>query len=336
MIKLSVIVPVYNSEEYLRRTIINLQKMIGSFQKEVELIFVDDGSEDGSVKLLENITTKFANVKLICNSHQGVSKARNTGINNATGKYITFLDSDDDYRSNFLEIFIQYLKYNVDIIWFDVHNIQNTKLISRLDAKLKIKTIEILLGLNSSNISIQEGIASKFYKTDFLKKNKLFFNENVVTSEDTLFAVQSIVKAQNILLSGEKFYTVLEEHSLNRFKKESLEGELQYHKTMKGLIANYKNTEKILDRIQINGFCGLIHRYYGPMVMKKKITRREAIAQLKQLAIENGYNKSWKNNTLDNLFPLRYRLLRRALAFGSIGYALEIDIVFDKIKRVKW
>lgn len=174
MIKLSVIVPVYNSEEYLRRTIINLQKMIGSFQKEVELIFVDDGSEDGSVKLLENITTKFANVKLICNSHQGVSKARNTGINNATGKYITFLDSDDDYRSNFLEIFIQYLKYNVDIIWFDVHNIQNTKLISRLDAKLKIKTIEILLGLNSSNISIQEGIASKFYKTDFLKKINYF------------------------------------------------------------------------------------------------------------------------------------------------------------------
>lgn len=99
-IKVSVILPVYNSEKYISKT---LESLINQTLKEIEIICVNDGSKDNTRKILQEFERKDNRVKVINKDNQGVWKARIDGINNAKGEYITFMDSDDYVKENFLE-----------------------------------------------------------------------------------------------------------------------------------------------------------------------------------------------------------------------------------------
>ena len=90
--KISVIVPVYNSEKFIERCVDSLQRQT---LKEIEIILVNDGSTDDSLKLCAHLEKKYNNIRLIDQKNGGASKARNTGIKAANGEYVGFLDSDD-------------------------------------------------------------------------------------------------------------------------------------------------------------------------------------------------------------------------------------------------
>lgn len=95
--------PTYNSANYLERTLKSLTQMIGEDKAVVEVLFVDDGSTDQTLTLLEKTVAKDPTTyRLLKARHGGVSKARNLGIKNATGEYVTFIDSDDAYTKNFI------------------------------------------------------------------------------------------------------------------------------------------------------------------------------------------------------------------------------------------
>ena len=91
-IKVSIIVPVYNVEKYLAQC---LDSLINQTLKEIEIICVNDGSKDNSAKILTAYAQKYVRIKIINQTNQGLSAARNNGISVATGEYIGFVDSDD-------------------------------------------------------------------------------------------------------------------------------------------------------------------------------------------------------------------------------------------------
>lgn len=97
MAKISVIIPVYNVEKYLPEC---LDSVINQTFKDIEIICIDDGSTDGSVEILNRYSQSDQRIKLILHEHEGVSVARNTGIQEADGEFITFVDSDDYLLSN--------------------------------------------------------------------------------------------------------------------------------------------------------------------------------------------------------------------------------------------
>lgn len=99
-IKVSVILPVYNSEKYISNT---LKSLITQTLKEIEIICVNDGSNDNSIQILQEFEKKDERIKIIDKKNQGVWKARMDGIKKAEGEYITFMDSDDYVKENFLE-----------------------------------------------------------------------------------------------------------------------------------------------------------------------------------------------------------------------------------------
>ncbi|EQB88375.1 hypothetical protein M918_04335 [Clostridium sp. BL8] len=100
-IKISVIIPVYNVEKYITKT---MESLISQTLKEFELILVDDGSKDSSIELAEGILKgSHINYRVIKKVNEGVSRARNTGIDIAQGTYIYFLDSDDYIEDTLLE-----------------------------------------------------------------------------------------------------------------------------------------------------------------------------------------------------------------------------------------
>ena len=92
MAKVSIIIPVYNVESYLRRC---LDSVVNQTLKDIEIILVNDGSTDGSLAICEEYAKNDDRIKIITRKNGGLSAARNTGLDNATSEYIGFIDSDD-------------------------------------------------------------------------------------------------------------------------------------------------------------------------------------------------------------------------------------------------
>ena len=105
----SIIIPVYNSSKYLEETIKSIGKQT---YNNYEAIFIDDGSCDNSVEIIEKYKAQNSKIRLIKIEHKGVSEARNIGIREAKGRFLTFLDSDDIWLENKLERQINYIKEN--------------------------------------------------------------------------------------------------------------------------------------------------------------------------------------------------------------------------------
>ena len=97
---ISIVIPIYKVEQYLRRCI---DSVICQTYKNIEIILIDDGSPDNCGKLCDEIKKKDNRIKVIHKSNGGLSDARNCGINIATGKYITFIDSDDYVTEDYIE-----------------------------------------------------------------------------------------------------------------------------------------------------------------------------------------------------------------------------------------
>lgn len=100
MIKVSVILPVYNVSEYLYQS---LSCLVNQTMKEIEIICVDDGSSDNSVEIIKDFISTDNRVKLVMNKHSFAGGARNAGLKIAQGKYVMFLDPDDYYDVTMIE-----------------------------------------------------------------------------------------------------------------------------------------------------------------------------------------------------------------------------------------
>lgn len=122
--KLSIIVPAYNVEDYLAACIVSLVKDIeGNYKEEFEIVIVNDGSTDNTLNLALQIANECSYVKVIDKINGGLSDARNTGINASSGKFLSFIDSDDIMKANFIKDILYVIdKFDdVDVITFDIH-----------------------------------------------------------------------------------------------------------------------------------------------------------------------------------------------------------------------
>ena len=114
MPKVSVMIPVYNVEKYLSEC---LDSVVNQTLKDIEIICVNDGSPDGSAKILEEYAQKDNRIKVITQENQGLSEARNTGLKIASGEYIAFLDSDDYIDLKFFEqLYKRGIESNSDVV----------------------------------------------------------------------------------------------------------------------------------------------------------------------------------------------------------------------------
>lgn len=119
--KISVIVPVYNVEKYIKKC---LDSLVNQTLNGVEIIVVNDGSPDNSQKIIDEYAKKYKNVKSYIKENGGLSDARNYGIKKATGEYISFVDSDDYIRNDMLEIMYNYaIKEDLDVVVCDSINV---------------------------------------------------------------------------------------------------------------------------------------------------------------------------------------------------------------------
>ncbi len=194
---LSIIVPVYNVEDYLEKCIESLYKQ-DLPKHEYEVIAVNDGSTDKSLDVLERLKQKHASVKIITQENQGLSGARNTGINNASGDYILFVDSDDYILENTAKKLTDLAQQNdLDILEFGADGVAE-------DGTL------VYSGKSSSNNKVMPGeqylheirymgsACNKMYAKAFLNTNNLRFMRGVYI-EDIEFNTRAVFKAKRVM-----------------------------------------------------------------------------------------------------------------------------------------
>lgn len=197
--KISIIVPVYNVEKYLKQCIDSI--LLQSFQN-WECILVDDGSVDNSGNICDEYATKDSRIQVVHKKNGGVCSARNIGLLNANGEWIYFVDSDDILYPNALSLFDEMTLNSVDAImagytvspeYYDriiLKNIQN---------KYSIKSIRdaLMEMYMPTDFSYQGYLWCKLFKKSIIVENSLQFNEAISFNEDRLFIVEYLCKCKN-------------------------------------------------------------------------------------------------------------------------------------------
>lgn len=245
MTKLSIIVPVYNVEKYLPKC---LESLIKQTLKDIEIICVNDGSMDNSLAILKEFASKDSRIRIIDNQHQGVAKTRNTGIEQSTGEYIGFVDSDDYIDLDFFEkLYNSATKSNSDIAiasilkhknFFNIYNAKYTKEETAITIQDKIKLCE-----DKKHFFFYAW--NKIYHSGFIKENNIKFSEGQIY-EDVMFAIKALYYSNKIIsVYGTKYHYIEHENSLTKYKDKTGEKEHDLIKAYSELqeFCNSKNIE---------------------------------------------------------------------------------------------
>ena len=218
----SVIIPVYNAEKYIARCL----ESVLSQQGVQEIIVVNDGSTDDTLKIVEKYVKKNSKIKLINQKNQGVSIARNKGIENSKSKYITFIDADDWLEQDaFEKAYDIILKDDSDVVlsgFFDVYDREWVKGVHGVDAandvdeetKFRNKNLDNLAlispfygkGAHSDLFYIGGGVRARFFKGDFIKRNNISFPEGISCYEDDVFLYKAFLNNPKISILNEPIY----------------------------------------------------------------------------------------------------------------------------------
>lgn len=200
MNKISIIVPIYNSEKYLKRC---LDSIVKQTYNNLEIILVDDGSNDNSLRIMKEYQTRDKRIKLIEKSNTGVSSSRNVGLINSTGKYITFIDSDDTIDIYYLERVMKcFLDPEIDIVCTNYNYDYNGKI--KQNRSFISKKMSNTIALDPMSDYYITSVWGKVFKSKIIKTLK--FDEKIFYSEDTLFYTEALLRAKYVFFLNEFLY----------------------------------------------------------------------------------------------------------------------------------
>ncbi|WBW98616.1 glycosyltransferase family 2 protein [Oceanirhabdus sp. W0125-5] len=313
MSEISIVVPVYNVERYLRKCISSILEQ--SF-KDFELILVDDGSTDNSGRICDEYKEKDSRIKVIHQENSGLSAARNIGIQTSEGKYITFIDSDDFIHPNMLEVLYNNLHTNKADISICDYNIvyedkevtkefsnNNTKVYSNIEAVKKI---------------VEKSKASMIVACGKLYRRNLFCDIRYPVGkyhEDEFVTYKLLYKSTKVVVTDAKLYYYLQRsnsitgstYSIKRLEKlEALEEGIKFFKNEENNELTYLAEFRYLFNIQIAYYRVKYEMNYNKEIMDK---------------LKIQYNQKFREFTggnIKNISIIRRMLLRVFYIFPNI------------------
>lgn len=229
--KLSVIIPTYNAEDYLTDAVESVKSQTIGFDN-IELILVDDNSNDKTKDILKDFSEKYENIQCIFleKNTGSPSKPRNIGIQASSTNYIMFLDNDDTYEKNICEkLYLTAKKYDADIVNCRLYftrngkNIKEENILDKKDSFMELNSIE-----EDTSLLVSMAIWNKIYKKSFLLGHGIEFPVNELY-EDAYFNLQAYLNASKIISLNDYYgiyYTIRDnsndKSTSNNFKKENL------------------------------------------------------------------------------------------------------------------
>lgn len=205
MIKLSIIIPMYNVEQYIGNCLDSCLNQ-DLPKDEYEIVVVDDGSPDNSSSIVEGYMKKYSNIRLIHRENGGLSAARNTGLREAKGEYIWFVDSDDWIESNCLGFLVNTAKDNdLDVLCFGLQLVypdgRKTKYNIKCEESGKVYKGEDFI----CRVKMPSAAWVAIYNRTFMESNRLSFMEGIL-HEDQEFTPRAYALSSNIVFLNKAIY----------------------------------------------------------------------------------------------------------------------------------
>ncbi len=208
--KISVVIPVYNVEEYLREC---LDSVCNQTLKEIEIICVDDGSTDNSLEILQEYAKKDSRIIVITQKNSGAGVARNSGIKVALGEFVAFMDPDDFYprKQTLQNVYNKAKENNVNICGGSLGEFKNNKILLDMGKTEYGYVFEKNGILKYKEYQFDYGFTRFIYKLSFLKENQLYFPD-YFRGEDPPFFIKAMTLAQNFYALSELTYVYRVSH----------------------------------------------------------------------------------------------------------------------------
>lgn len=317
--KVSVVVPLYNNQKYI-------ESCIGSISaqtyRNIEIIVIDDGSTDESLTIAKHYETLDNRIRVVHQENSGVGRARNTGIDISTGKYVMFVDSDDTIADNMIEILLKYSSKNILAFSQTNHSpIYNGK------------TDNFLSDYIHTRRGIPYGCLGKLYDSKIIKDNDIRFEENLHCDEDLFFNLEYFKYITGGVCAKEtKYYVTVHRDSLTHTRiPDNTKVYRRAYETIENSIfvdMDYDNTYSFL-LLTINDFINQlkIAQHNGESISR-------IICRIKEFASDNAVRSITKKYFMKLVFDksnLRhesmYLCTLRANKYIFISYVLLIRLM---------
>lgn len=326
---ITVIVPAYNAEKTIEKCI---DSIINQTLSAHEIFVINDGSVDNTTKILKKYLNN-KNIKIFNKNNEGVSLARNYGLDRVNSKYVAFVDSDDYIEKDFLEVLYNNLHSNKDVdlsICGVTHYNEPNKPkkynthYSRSGLHDSTETIEYLLSPNSP----QGYLCNKLWKMSIIEQNNLRLDPKLNMAEDLLFTIFYLLKAKNVIISNQCLYNYMH-------KQDSLSSDLLLNNNQKKFLKTNQDFLIVCKRIIEIAPTSRIKR--AAVVFWS----RNASFFLRQLNLINfeGYSKLKKELLEQCKRNLRYVICSNSMSlknkFAYIGtiYFSRLIVIYDRNKR---
>lgn len=326
-IKFSVVVPVYNVENYLKYC---LESIVNQTYKNMEIILVDDGSTDKSSEICDFFKVKDNRIKVIHKENGGLSSARNTGIENSTGDYLIFIDSDDYWDDNTAleQVYNNLIQSKADVLMFGFKKyyesnkvIEKSKYIfdrNMIDINSKKSTLNYLV---KNNLLISSA-CNKVIKADLFMKYDLKFKEGIL-SEDIDWNARLIINADSFDVLNNSFYIYRQRDC-----------SITHSKTLKHIEDLLENLEFCVDILNednskvdfIDEYMSYVaYQYMTILVSIKQVSEKipkEIIRRIKDFRYLLKFNLNYKVNI--------FYVINKYLGFSVLNIFIKFYLMLQK------
>lgn len=290
---ISVIIPIYNAKEYLNKCV---DSVINQTYKNIEIILVDDGSNDGSEEICKTYSQNYKNISCIHIENNGVSNARNQGIKISNGKYIGFVDADDYIDDGMYEVLHNLINYDIkyDMSVCEIYD-RKSNGVQKLNSQEAI--------YNLFNINSFGGYAcNKLFRKEKIDLLNLEFRENISMCEDLLFTYIYCKNSNNIIYTSEKYYFYINnDHSLvnNSFNVKQMSVIDTFNIILKDESMYGENIRACIK----SNYVVILLKIYVKLLIQKSNSNIENISYIKDII-----NKNFKVFIKTNNIPFKYKL----------------------------
>lgn len=337
-VKVSIIVPVYNVEKYLKRC---LNSLIKQTLQEIEIIIVNDGSTDNSLAICKEFENIDKRIKVYSKNNEGLGLTRNYGISKCNGKYIAFVDSDDFVSLDFYEkMYTNIEENNTDAVFAEFRNHRNDgtdsvgeknsfkeDIVSTKEYLYNILHVknESLYGKDYLNMSVWRSL----YKREIIEKyNIKFESERKFISEDILFNIDFCEVSNKISFQKDTYYYYCynSDSLTKKYKKNRFEMDLILYEEIIRRMKKYNDYNSKIKCGIDNFFLGYLRAVIKDEVFCQEKTKPEKINRIKEILNNNSVRKILKNREYDTFTRKIY---------DDLMYFKQIYIIYYLVKCTK-
>lgn len=255
----SIIVPVYNAEEYLNRCV---DSILSQTMTDFELLLIDDGSKDNSGHMCDEYSEKDTRVRVFHKTNGGVSSARNLGLDNAKGEWITFVDADDRCSCNYLEHLLSKVDDDTDLIISYAVICDSTGEKAEVYPEYRVNATNFERLFVDSDMHWHTSPWAKLYRASIIYENSLRFNEMMHIGEDADFLFSFMLITDKIYVSSDTdyYYTCDVSGSLTK-RINTIDSEIASYRTILCLVNRIIQQKDIKDNRSLDNLGWLVASY---------------------------------------------------------------------------